>query len=593
MCSYKNKYHAILIIVILFLLLNRINAQNQLTFIITSVPDYTPKTDSIFLVTSFDHWINNPQKKFKYYPNGHYRLTVDIGNIKNFEYKINRGNWNKAEGNSKGEYRENRHFMYNDSITEVKLVIESWQDLHALAYPSIRVLVLSIPQNTPHDASIFIAGNFNNWTVDDHRTKLIETAPGKYEGAIPAGSKDLSFKFTRGTWQSAECRWDGGMRSNRSFNADKAIDKQIVADIAAWDDLSKGIIWIKLIFLILFLQSILLTLLLVYYSSPKILILIAAFLTIAFLAKFLYADHSLFHTIPFVYFLPVILYSFFGPLLYLWLASAITAKAIKVSYIHFIPLIPLIWFLQYLGLPGNEFYLKVVNNDLNIFVFGSYAYALVINLYLNSRLKIIIARNIAAIPDLTYSLYRALLTYYLISIFILLIGGICIWQKVDPKFVIDWLDNLLWFGAGIVLIYYEFFFFTSIYSRYSSRFGNTKDVILSKDTWITLKVKLTELMETKAVYSNPNLSLSDLAGNIGTNKHYVSKLINDGFKKKFKDYINEYRIKAFIHAVENDKNSRTFLFHAFEVGFNSKSSFNRAFKKVTSKTPSEYFINIK
>jgi AraC-like DNA-binding protein len=593
MFSHGIKCKNQVLVFFLLFILTRNFAQNQVNFLIKSVPDYTPKTDSIFLVTSLDNWINDPHKKFKYYPDGYYRLTIDIGDAKKFEYKINRGNWNRAEGNLLGEYRENRRFLYDGKVFEVKLIIESWQDLHDLVYPAVNVIVQSIPKNTPHDASIYIAGNFNNWTNNDPGTKLTESAPGIYNGIIPAGFKNLSFKFTRGTEESAECRWDGGMLSNRAFNQNQTNEKQVVARIESWEDLSTGIIWIKLIFLIFILQSSLLTGHLMYYKSPKTVILLCALFTIAFLAKFLYATYGLFHLLPYVYFLPVVIYSFIGPLFHLWFKSSITGKSTRISYLHFLPFLPFIWFLQYLRLSEHELYLKIVNNELIGFIFAGYAYALALNLYLNYKIKLIITRNIAAIPNLTYGLYRAVLTNYYLSAVIFVISGISLWQNIESKFVVDWLDNLLWLGIGIVIIYYEYFFFTSFYIRYTNNFANKKDEILGKNTWVTLKAKLTELMEAKGIYSDPNLTLSDIAREIGTNKHYVSKLINEGFKKNFTDYINEYRIKAFISEVENDKNNNTFLFHAFEVGFNSKSSFNRAFKKMTNKTPSEYFLNIK
>jgi len=593
MFSNKITYYFWLKVVILLFILNRTYAQNSVTFILTSIPDYTPKTDSLFLVTSLDNWVNDPHKKFKYCSDGYYRLTIDFGVAKTFEFKINRGNWNRAEGNNLGEYRENRRFFYDDKLSEVKLTVESWQDLHDLVYPSINVIVQSVPKNTPHDASLYIAGNFNNWSNNDPATKLTRNAQGIYTGAIPAGFKNLSFKFTRGSQESIECRWDGGMLSNRKFISNLTDEKQIVANIESWEDLSTGIIWIKLIFLIFILQSSLLTGLLIYYNSPKIVILLCGLFTIAFFAKFLNASTSLFHLLPYVYFLPVVIYSFIGPLFHLWFKSAITAKPTRISYLHFLPFLPFIWFLQYLKLSENELYFKVANNDLIVFILIAYAYALILNVYLNSKIKLAIARNIAAIPDLTYGLYRAVLTNFYLSAIVFIICGICWWQNIELKFVVDWLDNLLWFGVGIVIIYYEYSFFTSFYSKYANNFANKKDEMLSKNTWVTLKTKLTELMETKGAYSNPDLTLSDIARDIGTNKHYVSKLINEGFKKNFTDYINEYRIKAFINAIETDKNNNTFLFHAFEVGFNSKSSFNRAFKKMTNKTPSEYFSNIK
>jgi AraC-like DNA-binding protein len=568
---------------------NFILAQNPVTFIITTYPDYTPKTDSLYFVTSADNWVNDPHKKFKFFPNGTFRLTIDLGELKSFDYKINRGNWNKVEGNQTGEYRENRHFIFNDTITELKISIDSWQDLHDLVFPSVNVIVQSVPKNTPDDASIYISGNFNNWTINDPATKLTKDITGVYKGVIPAGFKDLQFKFTRGSWESVECRWDGGMRSNRVFNAEKNNNKQLNAKIESWDDLSTGNLWIRLTFLIFIMQSFAITMLLMYYRSSKVLVYFSGLLTLAFLAIFLYAYHNLFRLIPFVYLLPVAIYTFIGQLMYIWFQSAMSHSAVKINLKHFLPVIPLLWFIQYLRFSNNEFYLKVVNNELNVFVYGAYAYSLVLNFYLNRKLSVVISKNIAAIPDLTYSLYRAILINFYLSAFVLVVFGIGIWQGIDPKFAIDWLNYMMWLGIGVAVLYYQYYFFTSIYNRYTNKFGAKKEEILNKDVWATLKNKLTELMETKAIYSNPNLSLSDIAGEIGTNKHYISRLINEGFKKNFTDYVNEYRIKAFIEAVGKDKNNNTFLYHAFDVGFNSKSSFNRAFKKMTNKTPSEYF----
>nr|WP_320000773.1 helix-turn-helix domain-containing protein [uncultured Draconibacterium sp.] len=65
-------------------------------------------------------------------------------------------------------------------------------------------------------------------------------------------------------------------------------------------------------------------------------------------------------------------------------------------------------------------------------------------------------------------------------------------------------------------------------------------------------------------------------------KHHEKKFINTNF-------VNEYRIeKAMELLASNDRKEYTILKILYEVGFNSKSSFNTAFKKHTGLTPTEY-----
>ncbi|NJO89382.1 MAG: helix-turn-helix transcriptional regulator, partial [Chloroflexia bacterium] len=77
------------------------------------------------------------------------------------------------------------------------------------------------------------------------------------------------------------------------------------------------------------------------------------------------------------------------------------------------------------------------------------------------------------------------------------------------------------------------------------------------------------------------------------NQHILCfKTVERRLWEKFSDYINSYRIEAFIKTVKSKPDDGdTYLSIAYNVGFNSKSSFNRAFKKHTGFTPSEYFSN--
>ena len=97
-------------------------------------------------------------------------------------------------------------------------------------------------------------------------------------------------------------------------------------------------------------------------------------------------------------------------------------------------------------------------------------------------------------------------------------------------------------------------------------------------------------MEVDKAFLDPALSLPDLAQKLQTNVHLLSRTINDGFDKNFRDFVNQYRVNTFIEKVNKEGyKNHTFLGIALDVGFNSKSSFNRSFKKITGKTPREYF----
>jgi AraC-like DNA-binding protein len=97
------------------------------------------------------------------------------------------------------------------------------------------------------------------------------------------------------------------------------------------------------------------------------------------------------------------------------------------------------------------------------------------------------------------------------------------------------------------------------------------------------KEKIAAYLEKSRAYANPNLALNELAAQLKMPPHVLSKIINDGFGVNFFDFINGYRIQEFKKLVLDPRfKNQTFLAIAFEVGFNSKTAFNRSFKKITN-----------
>jgi AraC-like DNA-binding protein len=101
--------------------------------------------------------------------------------------------------------------------------------------------------------------------------------------------------------------------------------------------------------------------------------------------------------------------------------------------------------------------------------------------------------------------------------------------------------------------------------------------------------KLTSYMESEKPYLNPSLSIRNLSEEIEMNSRDLSVLINKNLNKHFFDFVNEYRINEAMNILKNpEKKDFTVLEILYEVGFNSKSSFNTAFKKYTGFTPTQF-----
>jgi len=100
---------------------------------------------------------------------------------------------------------------------------------------------------------------------------------------------------------------------------------------------------------------------------------------------------------------------------------------------------------------------------------------------------------------------------------------------------------------------------------------------------------LRRVMLEQKPHLQPRLTLQDLAEICEMPPHQLSRLINDALGQHFFDFVNGYRVQTFQELVlDSEKQTFTLLALAHEAGFNSKSTFNAIFKKVTGTTPSAY-----
>lgn len=104
-----------------------------------------------------------------------------------------------------------------------------------------------------------------------------------------------------------------------------------------------------------------------------------------------------------------------------------------------------------------------------------------------------------------------------------------------------------------------------------------------------IHVQLLKVMENDQAFMDENLTLFKLAKMLGTTPNYLSQVINTMEQRNFFDFINFFRIEAIKQKINSKQFEHlTLLGIAFECGFNSKAAFNRAFKKFTGLTPTEF-----
>ncbi|OXA92383.1 helix-turn-helix domain-containing protein [Flavobacterium hercynium] len=100
---------------------------------------------------------------------------------------------------------------------------------------------------------------------------------------------------------------------------------------------------------------------------------------------------------------------------------------------------------------------------------------------------------------------------------------------------------------------------------------------------------LKQYMKEKEPFLDPSLTIQELSNQINIPVRDLSILINHQMDQHFFDFVNEYRIQKAMHILKDQsKNQLTVLEILYEVGFNSKSSFNTSFKKYTNLTPTAY-----
>lgn len=152
--------------------------------------------------------------------------------------------------------------------------------------------------------------------------------------------------------------------------------------------------------------------------------------------------------------------------------------------------------------------------------------------------------------------------------------------------------NTMWLSASLFMYFVGFYGLAQpkifrIPIKVMSK--KTTKARMSKNEIADLKKNLQIAMTKDLLYLKPDLSLAMLATYNNTSTNNLSWYLNKVENKTFYHFVNEYRVQAFLEKVKaNEHKTKTLIAMAFEVGFNTKSTFINAFKTILNETPAQY-----
>lgn len=174
------------------------------------------------------------------------------------------------------------------------------------------------------------------------------------------------------------------------------------------------------------------------------------------------------------------------------------------------------------------------------------------------------------------------------------------WLK--PVFLFAIISQLAWLFTSLyasididILYYFSSLVLWAMVLHYSWNFQPIKIPVekisaqtLTENPLSISKEDFINIVVSKELYINKNLTLTDLAHSLNTNRTYMGKYLSTVCEQPFYDFINQLRIEKKSIPLMREHPEYTLEYIAAESGFSSISTFRRAFYKFTGKNPSQY-----
>ena len=289
----------------------------------------------------------------------------------------------------------------------------------------------------------------------------------------------------------------------------------------------------------------------------------------------------------------------FGTTVFLFTKSSLTNQRFVIKdLVHYIPAVAYILFVVfYFMIPTDEVIVsKIKRGELYTVVSILVGIGLTFNCtywFLSLRQFLRFRNNLK--NELSYNLKTQFFLNFLIAIGICLLVWIGMYfiSLFGPETIEREARKFIWLGIAFIILFIAYYgmlapdLFRIQSFNLSQKYSQSK---LSHKDLDVLKTQLEQMMTAKKPYLNTKLMKAELATMLGISNPELARLLNERIGMNFFDFVNYYRIKEFIELGKTNKAKElTFFGLAQEAGFNSKTTFNKAFRSLMGTSPSAYF----
>jgi AraC-like DNA-binding protein len=318
---------------------------------------------------------------------------------------------------------------------------------------------------------------------------------------------------------------------------------------------------------------------------------------------FLYASNYQFH-VPHTLYISASVAMLYGPLLYFYFKRITTSYSFKKrDVLHLLPALLIITICIPIYFSSGAEKIKIILGVSTVFnkengvylIFLPKLTSLIIygffigKIHFNKKNQLLLKRipEIAKWEKNIFKIHIAFLVSYLIY-------GVSVITSSGASTIITH-SQVIVMSAMVLYIVHMAYVQPKIFNTVTT--SKTVDSLLSKykksgltpTLSLELKDSLINLMMSEKIFKDNSLNLETLSVKLETTRHNTSQIINEHFNMNFFELINSFRIKEAIEILKSDTHgSLNIIDIAYEVGYNNKVTFNKAFKKVTSLTPTEY-----
>ncbi|WCL48517.1 AraC family transcriptional regulator [Leptospira sp. GIMC2001] len=285
-----------------------------------------------------------------------------------------------------------------------------------------------------------------------------------------------------------------------------------------------------------------------------------------------------------------------GPLFFLYYKKGILEVELnRFEFLHFIPAILVALVVAPYAFMDTTSQLSFIKNLQN----GDASfYSRMIQIStVGPKISLIIYLSYILVSNVRILRNSADISFRSMSIFVLVIALIYI--DIGIGFLGFMMGNFFLIKLSALILPFNLIIFFLLSNRFPEVvYGLQKEI--KKARYEKSKIKsldidliqstLKRIMEEEKAFSDEDLNIAGLASELNISVHQLSQILNEKMEMTFTQYINHHRVSEAKKYLLEDQ-SRTIISIAYAVGFNSKSSFNRAFKHHTGITPVNYRKN--